>query len=154
MRLEAGKTTIPARYGVWCRVLRIRLSQPPAGDWLAGAWAELGNYHDDCILSFPPCNKTYTLASWTFSKLLTSRSLALKHILHTLMFLSFCIKRGKFQCSMSSLLEKEDILQHNLRTEFSSYPNKVFDMYYRVIQLNWNKFLPYYSGHEAPYELR
>ena len=23
--------------------LRIRLSQPPAGDWLAGAWAELGN---------------------------------------------------------------------------------------------------------------
>ena len=21
----------------------IRLSQPPAGDWLAGAWAELGN---------------------------------------------------------------------------------------------------------------
>ena len=24
-------------------VVRIRLSQPPAGDWLAGAWAELGN---------------------------------------------------------------------------------------------------------------
>ena len=25
--------------------MRIRLSQPPAGDWLAGAWAELGkNY--------------------------------------------------------------------------------------------------------------
>ena len=23
--------------------MRIRLSQPPAGDWLAGAWAELGN---------------------------------------------------------------------------------------------------------------
>ena len=49
IRLETGKTTIP---GVWCRVygvgcrfptsVRIRLSQPPAGDWLAGAWAELG----------------------------------------------------------------------------------------------------------------
>ena len=24
--------------------MRIRLSQPPAGDWLAGDWAELGNY--------------------------------------------------------------------------------------------------------------
>ena len=23
--------------------MRIRLSQPPAGDWPAGAWAELGN---------------------------------------------------------------------------------------------------------------
>ena len=23
--------------------MRLRLSQPPAGDWLAGAWAELGN---------------------------------------------------------------------------------------------------------------
>ena len=32
-------------YGVWWfpTVVRIRLSQPPAGDWLAGAWAELGN---------------------------------------------------------------------------------------------------------------
>ena len=32
-------------YGVrWFpTVVRIRLSQPPAGDWLAGAWAELGN---------------------------------------------------------------------------------------------------------------
>ena len=26
--------------------MRIRLSQPPAGDWLAGAWAELGNIAD------------------------------------------------------------------------------------------------------------
>ena len=26
--------------------MRIRLSQPPAGDWLAGAWAELGNLND------------------------------------------------------------------------------------------------------------
>ena len=25
--------------------MRIRLSQPPAGDWLAGAWAELGKNH-------------------------------------------------------------------------------------------------------------
>ena len=24
-------------------VVRLRLSQPPAGDWLVGAWAELGN---------------------------------------------------------------------------------------------------------------
>ena len=51
MRLETSKTTIP---GVWCMaaygvvgwfptVVRIRLSQPPAGDWLAGVWAELGN---------------------------------------------------------------------------------------------------------------
>ena len=45
LRLETGKSTIP---GVGCRVwwfptaVRIRLSQPPAGDWLAGAWAELG----------------------------------------------------------------------------------------------------------------
>ena len=32
-------------YGVgWFpTAVRIRLSQPPAGDWLAGAWAELGN---------------------------------------------------------------------------------------------------------------
>ena len=32
--------------GCWCRfptAVRIRLSQPPAGDWLAGAWAELDN---------------------------------------------------------------------------------------------------------------
>ena len=31
-------------YGVgWFpTVVRIRLSQPPPGDWLAGAWAELG----------------------------------------------------------------------------------------------------------------
>ena len=31
--------------GVWWfpSALIIRLSQPPAGDWLAGAWAELGN---------------------------------------------------------------------------------------------------------------
>ena len=30
--------------GVWWfpSALIIRLSQPPAGDWLAGAWAELG----------------------------------------------------------------------------------------------------------------
>ena len=26
-----------------CITVRIRLSQPPAGDWLAVAWAELGN---------------------------------------------------------------------------------------------------------------
>ena len=42
---ETGKTTIPG-VGCWCRfptAVRIRLSQPPAGDWLAGAWAELGN---------------------------------------------------------------------------------------------------------------
>ena len=50
IRLETGKTTTPGVgfrvYGVWCRfrtVVRIRLSQPPAGDWLAWAWAELGN---------------------------------------------------------------------------------------------------------------
>ena len=47
MRLKTGKTTIPGcMYGVvgWFpTALRIRLSQPPAGDWLAGAWAELGN---------------------------------------------------------------------------------------------------------------
>ena len=32
-------------YGVWWfpTAVRIRLSQPPAGDWLVGAWAELGN---------------------------------------------------------------------------------------------------------------
>ena len=43
IRLETGETTIP---GVWCcmvygvgwfsTVLIIRLSQPPAGDWLVG----------------------------------------------------------------------------------------------------------------------
>ena len=27
-------------------------------------------------------------------------------------------------------------------------------IYYRVIQLKWNKFWPYYSGQEAPYEVR
>ena len=45
MRLEAGKTTIPGCGGVvgWFpTAVRIRLSQPPAGDWLAGVWAELG----------------------------------------------------------------------------------------------------------------
>ena len=70
--LETGKTTIPVVWwggvptamiirqnyysglcvgcrvqGVGCMlvppVVRIRLSQPPAGDWLAGAGAELGN---------------------------------------------------------------------------------------------------------------
>ena len=45
---KTGKTTIPGvgcRAGVWWfpTAVRIRLSQPPAGDWLAGAWAELGN---------------------------------------------------------------------------------------------------------------
>ena len=30
-----------------CVTVRIRLSQPPAGDWLAGAWAELGNSYAD-----------------------------------------------------------------------------------------------------------
>ena len=51
IRLETGETTIPGVgcmvYGVgWLpTVVRIRLSQPPAGDWLAGAWAELGNTH-------------------------------------------------------------------------------------------------------------
>ena len=45
LRPETDKSTIP---GVWCSrrgfptAVRIRLSQPPAGDWLAGAWAELG----------------------------------------------------------------------------------------------------------------
>ena len=53
VRLETGKTTIPG-VGCWCwcrfpTVVRIRLSQPPAGDWLAGAWAELGNI--DCFVS-------------------------------------------------------------------------------------------------------
>ena len=49
IRLETGETTIPGvgrmEYGVcWFpTVVRIRLSQPPAGDWLTGAWAELGN---------------------------------------------------------------------------------------------------------------
>ena len=47
IRLEAGKTTIPGCvYGVvgWFpTVVRIRLPQPPAGAWLAWAWAELGN---------------------------------------------------------------------------------------------------------------
>ena len=47
IRLEIGKTTIlgvVGTYGVWGfpTVVRIRLSQPPAGDWLAGSWAELG----------------------------------------------------------------------------------------------------------------
>ena len=49
IRLKTGKTTIPGVvvcrvYGVWWfpAVVRIRLYQPPAGDWLAGAWAELG----------------------------------------------------------------------------------------------------------------
>ena len=35
-------------YGVWCRfptVVKIRLSQAPAGDWLAGSLAELGNFN-------------------------------------------------------------------------------------------------------------
>ena len=52
MRLETGKTTIPGvrcmLYAVWWfpTAVRIRLSQPPAGDWLAGAWAELGKKID------------------------------------------------------------------------------------------------------------
>ena len=45
MRLETDKTTIPGCvYGVvgWFPTVGIiRLSQPPAGDLLAGAWAEL-----------------------------------------------------------------------------------------------------------------
>ena len=40
-RLETGKTTIPG-VGWFPTVVRIRLSQPPAGDWLAGVWTELG----------------------------------------------------------------------------------------------------------------
>ena len=32
--------------------MRIRLSQPPAGDWLAGAWAELGNNTSEVCLFF------------------------------------------------------------------------------------------------------
>ena len=53
--LETGKSTIPGGcmpYVVWCRfptVVRIRLFQPPAGDWLAGAWAELGNIYSETI---------------------------------------------------------------------------------------------------------
>ena len=48
IRLETGKSTILGGcmpYAIWWfpTVVRIRLSQPPAGDWLAGAWAELGN---------------------------------------------------------------------------------------------------------------
>ena len=38
LRLETGKSTIPGGcmpYAVWWF--------PPAGDWLAGAWTELGN---------------------------------------------------------------------------------------------------------------
>ena len=46
MRLKTAKTTIPGCvYGVvgWFPTVGIiRLSQPPAGDWLAGAWAEHG----------------------------------------------------------------------------------------------------------------
>ena len=37
-------------------------------------------------------------------------------------------------------------LTHTLGTCYQSQ--------YRVIQLNWNKFWPYYSGQEAPYEVR
>ena len=45
MRLETDKTTIPGCvcWGWFPTAVRVRLSQPPAGDWLAGAWAELGN---------------------------------------------------------------------------------------------------------------
>ena len=53
IRLKTGKTTIPGRYGVGCRVYGVlcrvvphscgNKAPPPAGDWLAGAWAELGN---------------------------------------------------------------------------------------------------------------
>ena len=32
-----------------CITVRIRLSQPPAGDWLTGAWAELGKNQDIII---------------------------------------------------------------------------------------------------------
>ena len=32
--------------------VRIMLSQPPAGDWLAGAWAELGNILQKLIGAF------------------------------------------------------------------------------------------------------
>ena len=33
--------------------MRIRLFQPPAGDWLAGAWAELGNiFSFFCLASY------------------------------------------------------------------------------------------------------
>ena len=51
IRLETGKNTIPGvgcmvyGVGVGCRfptVASIRLTQPPAGDWLAWAWAEFG----------------------------------------------------------------------------------------------------------------
>ena len=54
IRLETGKTTITGVgcmvYGVgWFpTVVRTSLSQPPAGDWLAGAWAELGK-NEVCI---------------------------------------------------------------------------------------------------------
>ena len=56
--LETGKATIPGVgcmvQGVGCRfptAVRIRLSQPPAGDWLAGAWAELGNKKKEIFFS-------------------------------------------------------------------------------------------------------
>ena len=48
LRLETGKPTIPGcLYGVWWvwwfpTAVRIRLSQPQAGDWAWLAWAELG----------------------------------------------------------------------------------------------------------------
>ena len=35
----------PVAVGWFPTVVRIRLSQSPAGDLLAGAWAELGNNH-------------------------------------------------------------------------------------------------------------
>ena len=48
IRLETGKTTIPGVecmvYGVKCMVVPHSFeNKAPAGDWLAGAWAELGN---------------------------------------------------------------------------------------------------------------
>ena len=51
IRLETGKTTIPG-VGWFPTVLRIRLSQPSAGDWLAGAWADLGiiTLEEDALL--------------------------------------------------------------------------------------------------------
>ena len=70
LRLETGKSTIP---GVGCRVyavwwfptaVRIRLSQPPAGDWLAGAWAELGNVQTTSFGFCPAITTTTRAIYW------------------------------------------------------------------------------------------
>ena len=63
-------------YAVWWfpTAVRIRLSQPPAGDWLAGAWAELGKNDNSQIstttngnkppLSLTKCNIVLVTLHW------------------------------------------------------------------------------------------